>query len=212
MTKLSGEQLRDSIARLLRMKYQTVEVEKRLVTTTADVLFSDDTNPIFPRKIAIESKEWSRRLSSKDIASIYNLYAPSLINGEIDYLWIIGQHPLSGSPKQSLGALKHARYSTFEEFRSSLMNFAGMMSNNILLFEHDESFTNFVDARVRNSDQTLVNYVSDWLRSDRTGLIIYGGYGLGKTTFSLYLSHSLSKKHIANEFGRIPIRIALGGL
>jgi hypothetical protein len=98
----SGDALRDRIAQLLGIKFQNVLVEKRLETTTADVFFIDDTNPIFPRSIAIEAKDWKSKLSSEDIATIYNLYAPSLTNRTIDYLWIIGKQPLSGSPRDSL--------------------------------------------------------------------------------------------------------------
>jgi hypothetical protein len=185
MPRLSGEHLRDRIAQLLRIKYQNVVVEKRLETTTADVLFLDDTNPIFPRTIAVEAKDWDRRLSSEDIATIYNLYAPSLISRKIDYLWIIGSQSLSGSPQTSLSGLKDVRYSTFDEFRASLMNFTGMLNNNILLFEHDESSQYFVQTRVKNSDITLFDRVMEWLISDSTGMMVYGGYGLGKTTFSL---------------------------
>jgi RecB family endonuclease NucS len=87
----SGDQLRDRIAQLLGMKFQNVEIEKRLETTTADVLYVDDTNPIFPRTIAIEAKNWKAKLTSEDIAAIYRLYAPSLVARSIDYLWIIGQ-------------------------------------------------------------------------------------------------------------------------
>jgi hypothetical protein len=212
MPTLPGEQLRDSIAQLLRMKYQIVVVEKRLQTTTADVFFVDDTNILFQRTIAIEAKDWKDRLSSQDIATIYNLYAPSLQSREIDFLWIIGRHPLSSSPKLSVDKLSNVRFSTFSEFQSSLMNFHGLLRNNILLFEHDDASSYFVETRVRNSDQTLLQYVDNWLLSDQPGLIVYGGYGLGKTTFSLYLASLLSKKYLARDFDRIPIRISLGGM
>jgi hypothetical protein len=80
----SGDALRDRVAQLLRIKFQDVEVEKRLEATTADVLFVDDTNPIFCRTIAIEAKDWKAKLTSEDIAKIYNLYAPSLTARTID--------------------------------------------------------------------------------------------------------------------------------
>src|SRR5262249_27646754 len=155
MSKLAGEPFRDDIAQLLRMKYKSVILERRLAATTADVFFVDDTNPIFSRSIAIEAKDWQKRLTSENIASIYNLYAPSLNSREIDYLWIIGKYPLSSSPRSSLDSLRHVEYSTFEEFRASLMNFTAVLHNNILIFQHDDSSKHFVETRVRNTDQTL---------------------------------------------------------
>jgi NACHT domain len=212
MSKLPGESLRDSIAQLLRMKYQTVVVEKRLKTTTADVFFIDDTNQLFQRKIAIEAKDWQRGLSSKEIADIYNLYAPSLINREVDFLWIIGRNPLLSSPQLSVESLMNVIYSTFDEFQASLMNFTGLLRNNIVIYQHDDAFSDFIETRVRDRNETLLHYVTGWLESDYSGLIIYGGYGLGKTTFSLYLASLLSQKYLDKEFRRIPIRISLSGM
>jgi hypothetical protein len=60
MKTLPGDSLRDSIAGLLRMKFQSVEVEKRLTATTADIFVVDDTNVIFPRSIAIEATPAAR--------------------------------------------------------------------------------------------------------------------------------------------------------
>jgi hypothetical protein len=212
MTKLAGESLRDSIASLLRIKFQNVTLEKRLTSTTADVFYVDDTNALFPRSIAIEAKDWASRLQSEDLATIHNLYSPSLMSQEIDNLWIIGRHPLSSSPRLSIEKMKNVIYSTFEEFRASLMNFSALLNNNVLLFEHEDASKNFVKARVRNEDKPLFQYVTEWLVSDQVGLMVYGGYGLGKTTFSYHLASALSKNFLAGEFDRIPIRISLGGM
>ena len=92
------------------------------------------------------------------------------------------------------------------------MNFTGLLNNNILMFEHDDASKNFIPTRVRNTGETLFDHVSHWLKSKFAGLIVYGGYGIGKTTFSLYLANTLSEKYLAQEFDRIPIRIALGGM
>lgn len=207
-----GDSLRDQIAQLLRMKYPKVEVEWRLEATTADVFFVDDTNPIFPRTIAIEAKDWRNGLSSQDLATIYNLYAPSLTNRKIDFLWIVGRRPLSGSPKESLERLGNVRYSTFEEFRASLMNFTGLLTNNSLVFDNGDVSKSFIHTRSRESGRPLVDHVREWITSDNSGLIVYGGYGLGKTTFSQYLASELSKEHQRGDFPRIPIRISLGGM
>jgi hypothetical protein len=51
-----------------------------------------------------------------------------------------------------------------------------------------------------------------WIKSDRTGLIIFGGYGIGKTTYSLHLAKRFSEDYIKGKSFRIPIRIPLGGM
>ncbi len=92
------------------------------------------------------------------------------------------------------------------------MNFTALLNNNKLVFEHDDASKNLVEARIRYQKQQLFEYVIDWLRNEHPGLIVYGGYGLGKTTFSLYLASQLSERYLAGAFDRIPIRIALGGM
>ncbi|UYW32641.1 NACHT domain-containing protein [Methylorubrum extorquens] len=208
--KLAGSELRDSIARVLRLKYQVVETEYRLDCTTADVFYVDDTNPTFPRPIAIEAKDWSSALTSRDIAEIEVLYRPSLSSREIEFLWIISNHPLASSPADTIKKLKGVKYSTVEEFHSSMMNFSGVLQDNILEYQRSDSFTNFIPTRVADSDKYLFDYVGEWLQQSGNGLIVYGGYGLGKTTFSMYLAYHLSVRHNEGLFKRIPIRILLG--
>lgn len=212
LMELPGDDLRDRIAALLRIKYQRVWVEKRLTATTADVFFIDDTNPTFERPIAIEAKDWAGRLTSQNLASIANLYQPSLASREIDNLWIVGREPLSGSPRSTLDNLPHVRYSTYGEFCASLMNFSALLRNNTLVYEHDDVSKSYVHTRVKGSNKTLLAEVRDWIKSNKTGLMIYGGYGLGKTTFSLHLASVLSEEYQKGQFDRIPIRIALGGM
>ena len=128
----------------------TGAVEVRVGATTADVLYVDDTPPIFPRKIAIEAKDWKAPLTSKDIAEIYGLYQPALSARTIDHLWIIGNHPLSGSPRSTVDTMAHVVYTTFDEFKSSLINFQPVLAQNISAFEQDASFDSFIETRVRN--------------------------------------------------------------
>lgn len=210
--KAPGAELRDSIAALLRMRYSNVEVEARLGATTADVLFVDDTQPIFPRKIAIEAKDWGKALSSQDLAAIYNLYAPALLTRQIDNLWIVGRQPLSGSPRQSVDAMANVAYTTFDQFQASLINFLPLLQHNVSVFQQDSSYKNFIPARTRYTGASLFTSVKEWLAGAKSGLVVYGGYGLGKTTFSKYLASTLSTEYLSGSFDRIPVRFTLGDI
>jgi hypothetical protein len=101
---------------------------------------------------------------------------------------------LLSSPRLSADGINNVIYSTFDEFQASLMNFTGLLKNNIIIYQHDETSSDFIETRVRDRGETLLHYVTTWLESHYSGLIIYGGYGFGKTTFSLYLASLLSKK------------------
>jgi hypothetical protein len=130
----------------------------------------------------------------------------------IDHLWIIGNHPLAGSPRQTLDLLPHVAYTTFENFQSSLINFQPVLAHNISTFEQDDSFGSFIETRVHKSETPLLSAVDDWLQTDKTALVVYGGYGLGKTTFSKYLACTLSQRFLDNGCGRIPIRFSLSDI
>jgi hypothetical protein len=212
LTKLPGSKMRDDIARLLRIRYDAVQTEVRLMATSADVVFSDDSNALVPRRIAVEAKDWSKPLTSKNLAEIYNLYRPSIENREVDSLLIVGRHSLASSPRDTVSQMRGVFYVTYDEFESTLINFHPVINDNILAFRNHESYSNFIESKVLGRDQTVFEATLSWLDSKSSGLVIFGGYGVGKTSFSLYLAASLSSLNLSGEFKRKPLRISLGGL
>ncbi|MGO8072919.1 NACHT domain-containing NTPase [Rhizobium leguminosarum] len=208
----SGSALREKIASLLKCIYSEVEVEKSLPITTADVFYVDDSNQLFSRKVAVECKDWKKGLTSADIASIYNLYKVALDNGDIDDLLIIGEKELSQQPSRSLSGIKNVAYASFERFVFSLMNFSYLMQDNIAAYRNHPSSKNFIHTKVKGSDATLEYAALEWLSSSENVLLTYGGYGVGKTSFSLYFCNVMTEKYRSGEFARIPIRITLGDL
>ena len=107
--------------------------------------------------------------------------------------------------------MKAVRYSTVEEFNTSLMNFSQVILHNIFAFDHHEAADNFIQTRATDGSRSMDELTDRWLSSDARGLMIFGGYGIGKTTYSLYLAKRFSQKYQDDPSSRIPIRIALGG-
>ena len=152
-------------------------------------------------------------MTSDKIATIdFNLYRPSINSGEIDALWIIGTHTLGSSPNDAVSKLYKVKYNTIDEFRASLINFHHLIRHNISEFMRDEAEKKFNLTRDRASGVALDEVTDRWIKSDRTGLIIFGGYGLGKTTYSLHLAKRFSEDYINGKSFRISIRIPLGGM
>lgn len=212
MTKRPGSELRDRVAGLLEIKYHEVELEQRLMATTADVLFVDD-HSTFPQRIAVECKDWTASLKSQDISEIYNLYAPSLMNREIDKLLIISQHELGMQPSDTISKLDGVRHMQFDRFVHQLMNFQMLLQSNIASFKNHEASKNFVHPRLAGSDDLLLDAVRKWLDEPENPVsMVYGGYGMGKTSFSHHLCSELTNEYRNGDFARIPIRIPLGGL
>ena len=212
--KNPGSALRDKVASILALSHRTVETEYPLLCTTADVYFVDERAPKFKIKIAIECKDWSDPLDSADLAKIENLYRPSINNGEITYLWIISVHELGQSPSRTIEGFEAVEYSTYQEFLATVMNFALLLEDNIAAFSNHDSSKNFLQLHAKSGtgEVSLEQYTRSWITSETRTLLVYGGYGLGKTSFSLYLASILSQEYQNGTFDRIPIRIALGGL
>ncbi|MBB4402919.1 MULTISPECIES: NACHT domain-containing protein [Rhizobium/Agrobacterium group] len=211
-TKPSGSALRDKVAGLLKCIHSEVDIEKSLSITTADVFFVDESNQIFPKKVAVECKDWKKGLASSDLAEIYNLYKPSLDSGEIDNLLIISEKELSQQPSRAASQLRDVRHISFERFVTTLMNFNYVLQDNIAAYENHDSSKNFIHTNVRGQDKSLEQAALDWLGSTENILLTYGGYGVGKTSFSLYFCKQMTERYRAGLFDRIPIRISLGDL
>ncbi|SEL36867.1 NACHT domain-containing protein [Pacificibacter marinus] len=212
MEKKAGSELRDTVAGLLEIKFNNVRIEERLTATTADVFYTDDLST-FPQNIAVECKDWSNPLTSSNLADIHSLYSPSLQSGEIDKLLIISNHELGMSPSETVKRLANTRYLQFDRFVHGLMNFQLLLQHNLAAFKNHEASQNYVQPRLRGTDVSLFETVEKWLVEPNNPVsMVYGGYGVGKTSFSLFLADALTKKYRSGQFDRIPIRIALGHL
>ncbi|THK35140.1 hypothetical protein EHS39_26115 [Ensifer sp. MPMI2T] len=194
------------------MLHRTVQIEYPLKATTADVYFVDQRSQNFPTRVAVECKDWQSPLNSKQLAEIDNLYRPSLNNDEIDFLWIVSNHELAQGPSQRVTNLKRVVYSTYQDFLSTMMNFSLVLEENIAAFKNHESSRNFLQLETKEAGKTLESATRAWLAGDSRALIVFGGYGLGKTSFSFYIASVLSAEYQDGTFDRIPIRISLSGL
>lgn len=210
--KKPGSTLRDKVSGVLGMLHRIVKTEHPLKSTTADVYYVDQRSQNFPMRIAVECKDWQSPLNSKQLAEIDNLYRPSINQDEIDHLWIVSNHELAQGPSQTVSNLKWVVYSTYQEFLSSVMNFSLVLEENIAAFKIHESNKNFLHLEAKDRSATLEETTRSWLSGDSRALIIFGGYGLGKTSFSFYIASALSAEYQDGTFDRIPIRISLSGL
>lgn len=200
------------MAGLLRIKYNNVEVEKRLTATTSDIFYIENS-AMFPIRIAVECKDWASPLNSADLSKIFSLYKSSIDSNEIDKILIISRHELGQSPSESLARMPNTKYMQYDVFTHNLMDFQLLLQNNVAAFENHEASKNFIQPRCKGKSTVLCDEVYEWISRENAPVsMVYGGYGLGKTSFSHYLASELSKKYRENNFDRIPIRIPLGGL
>ena len=194
------------------MKTNTVEIEKRLTATTADIFYIENA-AMFPVRIAVECKDWATPLSSRSLSDIFSLYKSSIVANEIDKLLIISRHELGQQPSETVDRMSDTVYMQYDVFVHNLMDFQLLLQNNVAAFQNHEASKNFIQPRCRNTANKLSDKVYAWLENSNSPVsMVYGGYGLGKTSFSHYLAAELSKKYRNNAFDRIPIRIPLGGL
>jgi hypothetical protein len=209
--KIPGSNLRDKLYGLLKTQFHTVEIERKLIATTADIYYLEDLSRFKKNRVAVECKDWAKPPTSYDLAAIYNLYSPSF-GKEIDYLIVVGRHDLSQQPADTAKELENFQYISFEKFVTSMMNFSLVLQDNIASWSTHDSSRNYVPSHISEGDETLFSFTNNWLSGDANALIVYGGYGIGKTSFSLHLLNYLTLKYQEGVFQRIPIRIPLGDL
>ncbi len=209
--KLPGSSLRDKLYGLLKTQFQRVEIEYKLTATTADIYYVEDLSRFKQNRVAVECKDWEKPPTSAQLAAIYGLYSPSF-GSEIDYLIVVGPHDLSQQPSDTASRLANFEYISFEKFVTSMMNFSYVLQDNIASWNTHDSSKNYVASNVSDGSETLFSFTETWLTTDSNALIVYGGYGIGKTSFSLHLLNHLTNKYQEGRFNRIPIRIALGDL
>ncbi len=210
--KQRGDELRDTLSELLKYQFSFVEIEGKVGNKCADILYVDDTHPLMQLTIAIECKDWASPPDSSQLRSIYHDYFPAIQNGEIDYLFIIGRSEIGREPRNTLKSLSKTKYLTFDDFVRSMMNFSYLVNDNIVAFRNHDASSNYISPRIAGEDVAADQKVREWLRGSENVLLIYGGYGIGKTSFSFQMTADLSRDYKSADFSRIPIRISLGDL
>jgi hypothetical protein len=209
-----GDDFRDHTAALLRTRYDNVQTEVQLTAKKADIFFQYRFGPRRTITAAAECKKWNRTLTRDDVRKIIDDYKPALEKKEITELWIICDRAPAAGARDYVEAFEFSQIMTALEFEQSIVDFQPLLTFLASDFQNDKIAKYFihpsfyVDEEKKND---LHSHVRLWLGDDASiPIAIWGGYGMGKTSYARYLASELAQNCQKDYGSRIPIVLNLG--
>jgi NACHT domain len=211
---MTGDEFRDHIAALLRIRYEHVQTEVKLTAKKADICFEIQAGPRRRIKAAAECKRWARALTRDHVKDILLDYDPALKNKEIDEVWIICDQTPAPGAREYVGAYPHCQLMTGIECEQEIVDFRPMITSLIESYKADPISKYYISPSFYGPEEVKVDlhaHIEKWLADDTASPIaIWAGYGMGKTSYSRLLASLLAQKCCENYGARIPILISLG--
>ena len=209
----TGDDFRDHIAALLGTRYDNVRSEIQLRAKKADICFETRFGAL-RIKVAVECKKWERSLTRDDVKDILADYDPARQDRQIDQIWIVCNRTPAPGAREFVGGYQHAQLMTALELERSIIDFGPMLNILVKEFENDALSQYFILPKYYSGpDQraALHDHISAWLADDAARPIaIWGGYGMGKTSYARYLAATLARTCLDEYGSRIPILLSLG--
>lgn len=210
-TTQQGNEFRNAVAALLRTKHDSVEIEKAIGGKNVDIVYSEQRYGRTER-VGVECKDYSQPLTATMITrEILSDYRDILDAREIDYLLIIGRHPIGGAAKERIDAVRNVNYLTYEELEEDLLGLRGYVEGLRDMFSVKGLENYYIEAKFDSDKISAYESIQRWLSDDGLPPIaILGGYGQGKTSLATRVIAAQAKAHLADPTQRMPILIRLG--
>lgn len=210
-TTQRGNDFRDAVAALLRTKHDSVEIEKTIGGKNVDIVYTEQRYGRAER-VAVECKDYSQPLTATIITrEILGDYRDILSAREIDYLLIIGRHPIGGAAKARIDAVRNVSYLTYEELEEDLLGLRGYVEGLRDMFSVKGLESYYIEAKFDGDEISAYESMQRWLKDEGSPpLAILGGYGQGKTSLATRVVAAQARAHLADPTQRMPILIRLG--
>ena len=121
-TTIAGDEFRKKIADLLKTVFENVKEEFHLTGKNADIVFEMVIPPRTKVKVAVECKEWSTALTTRDFQNIETEYSTAFQRNEIHHLWIISPLDIRAMPRETIEAYRpKIEFMTFTQFEQFVL-------------------------------------------------------------------------------------------
>jgi len=214
-TTEQGDALRDEVRDLLKAAHKpNYGTEVPVTGKNVDVYYEESLG-FETIKIVVECKSDDGNLGYTKVSEIVTDYSPMLMNGEIDRVHIISFSGLTPNAKKHLESFPKINHLTYDQFKSSLMNFSTYRSSLIAQYGNDGLEKYYIKPllSVDEKEFDAETYINEWVDSDDCQPVaVLAGYGMGKTSLSRRLAYNFAKVSSAGKSSRIPILIRLGDI
>ncbi|MEW6372450.1 MAG: DUF2034 domain-containing protein [Pseudomonadota bacterium] len=210
---LIGNVFRDYVLRLLQSKFPDAHSEGKAAWKNADIMFS--MMELGKRiQVAVECKNYTRSLKTKDFTEIVGQYHAALESGDINLLLVVSNKPVEAASRKLINSIKNLRFLTIGELESWLVGLEPYVQSLVEEFNADEVHQYYIEGRFEGIEGNAFNYVQSWIDSDDAtdnGLAVLGGYGLGKSSLAKRVASAQARRYLLNpESERLPILLPLG--
>ncbi len=222
---LPGDLLRDEAGNLLSGRYGNPIVEHRVRGKKTDIFFRFDELGK-ERRLYVEAKDYEKRLTRKDVVSIWSDYSGILLTNQPSDLLLVTKSGLTADAQAYVEEQYNFRHQTIWELESSVLGLTPYIRSLTSLFDQDGLSGYYIPARARaakymegtqsrlssDHDVAFFSHVDDWIAKAGSALpiAVLGGYGAGKSSFAKLIVSHYAKLALSNPLSRRPILVKLG--
>lgn len=206
-----GDKFRDSIATLLRTKHHDAQTEVTLGWKKVDIVFSHES---FGRlvRVGVECKDYETAITKDKLLPFVQEYNQLVEKGHLNMVLFVISKPASAAASLMTSDYAWLRLVTREQLEQQLLGINRYVHDLQLRFSNEGLDSYYVEGRIENESGSALEVVERWIHDEtqRQPIAVMGGYGKGKSSFSLRLASRLAAKHLENPAHRIPILVRLG--
>lgn len=206
-----GDKFRDSVAALLRTKYPDAQTEVQVAFKKVDVVYSHDYFG-HPQRVGVECKHFAEGITKDKLLPFVQEYRELVEGGHLDSVFFIVSKAPAAASMTLASQYRWLRLMTREALDFHLLGIHRYLSDLKLRFSNEGLQSYYVEARIVGQNGSALEVIERWLHDDstRTPIAVMGGYGKGKSSFSLRFASRLAQKHLEDPSQRIPILLRLG--
>lgn len=201
------------VANLLKscVGYRNVREQEHICGKNVDIIFEKKLNPRKFRTIAVECKNWRKGINRKALLGVYLEYKPLFDAKAIDELWLVTPFPPHATVREFADDFSGMELLHISELERDVIDFsvyAGFLKS---LIDKDYLSRYYIQPRVEGREELLHDQILKWLKSEGCEPVaIWAEYGMGKTSYAIFLASQLASDYLRDSSNRIPILIALG--
>jgi hypothetical protein len=212
-----GKKFEDTIYNLLALRgVQNLVREKQFGSKKADIYF-EIISFGNRRRFAVECKDYTETLTQKAISNIYSGYMGLFAPTTITDLLIVSNGRLAPSAQSYVDSVPNLSYQTFIDLRNSLIDLNSYLYGFKERFMSDTTFNYYIDMEATRLEDDATPRPSRDARSlllariteAKKPIIVFGAYGIGKTTLAKKLFLDLLLSREADERRPTPIYFSL---
>lgn len=208
-----GDGFRNSIAGLLRTKYEKVDVEKIISGKAVDIYveYYDFGSVV---RVGFECKRYKKSLTSDYIRKeIISHYSSLISDRHLNFVVIVANKPLGPNARATVEGAYGFRFRTTEQLQEDVIGIRPYINSLVDVFDHDPQGLpqHYVPGRFKEDPRAATDVLDEWLNDPtQRSIAILGGYGTGKTSLSKYYASYRAKKFLSDATERMPILIGIG--